>query len=98
MNNKSHTHHSHISGDIIGYAHSYYNYKVRKNKSTISVVADNIFRFNFFFLLKGLRTDVWRTRDINIGGKNPTNISLASIGNQVTFLDMIKLFQQSLGN
>ena len=33
---------------------------------------------------------------INIGGKNPTNISFANIGNQITFLDTIKYFQQNL--
>ena len=49
-----------------------------------------------FFLLKGLRADVWRTKDICIGKKNPTNISFASIGNQVMFYDTIKYFQQSL--
>ena len=36
-----------------------------------------------FFLLKGLRAGVWGTRDLNIGGKNPT--------------DTIKYFQQTLG-
>ena len=32
-----------------------------------------------------------------MGGKNPTNIIFANIGNQVTFLDTIEYFQQSLG-
>ena len=26
---------------------------------------------HYFFLLKGLRSGVWRTRDITVGGKNP---------------------------
>ena len=51
-----------------------------------------------FFLLKGLRAGVWRTKVICIGGKNPTNISFASIGNQVMFYDTIKYFQQSLAS
>ena len=42
-------------------------------------------------------TGVWRTRDLNIGGKNPIDINFANIGNQVLFLDTIKYFQQSLG-
>ena len=50
----------------------------------------------FSFLLKGLRTRVWRPRDINIGGKNPTDISFENIGNQIIFLGKIKYFQQSL--
>ena len=62
------------------------------------MVAHNLFRFDFFFLLKGLRSGVWRTRDITIGGKNPPNINFASIGNQVQFIDAIKYFQQSLSS
>ena len=48
-------------------------------------------------MLKGLGVGVWKTRDISIGGKNPTNISFANIGSQVIFIDTIKHFQQSLG-
>ena len=69
MTNKNHVLHWHISGEIIGYAHSFCNFKVRENKYKITVVAHNLFRFDFFFLLKGLRTGIWRTRDLNIGGK-----------------------------
>ena len=42
MKNKTHIHHSHISGEIIGYEHSYCNYKVRENKTRISVVAHKV--------------------------------------------------------
>ena len=84
------------TGEIKGYVHSFCNEKVRENYFKIPVVAHNLFRFDFFFLLKGLRSSVWRTRDITIGGKNHTNISFASIGNQIQFLDTIKYFHQSL--
>ena len=97
MRNKTHIHHSHISGEIIGYAHSHCNCKVRENKTKISVIAHNLFRFDFFFLLKGLRAGVWKTRDVCLGCKNLTNMKFANIGNQVTFIDTIKYFQQSLG-
>ena len=49
MTCKNHMHHSHISGEIIGYAHSFSNAKVRENKYEITVVAHNLFRFDFFF-------------------------------------------------
>ena len=91
MNNKTHIHHFVFLGNIIGYVHSYCNYKVRENKSEISVAAHNLFR------LKGLRAGMWRTRDLNIGGKNPTNMHFPYIGNHVMFLERIKYFQQSLG-
>ena len=97
MKDKTHIHHSHITGEVIGYAHSYCNFKVRENKPKITVVAHNIFRMDFFFLLKGLRAGVRRTRDICIGGKKPADINFTNIGNQITFLNTIKYFQQSLG-
>ena len=96
MKNKTHILHSHISGEIIGYVHSYCNLIVRENQTKISVVAHNLFRFDFFFLLKGLRAGVWKRRD-TIGGENSTNINFVNIGNKVIFTDTIKYFQQSLG-
>ena len=91
-------HHSHITGEIIGYAYPYWNGKVKENYCRPPVVVHNLFKFNFFFfLLKGLRSSVWKTDDINIGGKNPSNMNFASIGNQIHFVDTIKYFQQSLG-
>ena len=95
--NKTHIHHSHITGDIIGYLNSFCNSKVRENKKKINVIAYILFRFDFFFLLKGIRAGSWRTRDISIGGKNPTDINFAHIWNQVVFIDSVKYFQQSLG-
>ena len=47
-------------------------------------------------MIKGLRAGVGKTRDIVIGGKNPTNINFVHIGNQAQFIDTIKYFQQSL--
>ena len=58
MNNRTHVHHSHITGEIIDYSHSYFNQKVPENYPKITVVAHNLFRFDFFFLLKGLRASV----------------------------------------
>ena len=49
LSNSVHIHHSHINGEIIGYTHSYYNKKVRENKSKISIIAHNLFRLDFFF-------------------------------------------------
>ena len=96
LNDKTHIHHSHISGEILGYSHSYCSLKVRENKKTISVIAHNLFCFDCFFFLKGIRAGSWRTRDIGIGGKKATDINFAYIGNQVVFIDTIKHFHQSL--
>ena len=70
--------------------YSFCNEKVRENYYNIPVVAHNLFRFDFFFLMKGMRASVWETRDIVIGGKNPTDINFASVDNQVQFIDTIK--------
>ena len=96
LKNETHIHHSHISGEILGYSRSYCNFKVRENKKTVSVIVHNLFRFDFSFFLKGIRAGSWRTRDISIGGKNATDINFACIGNQVVFIDTVKYFQQSL--
>ena len=58
MNNKTYLHHSHIGGEIIGYAHSFCNAKVRENKYRIPVVVHNFFRFDFFFFIEGFKG--WR--------------------------------------
>ena len=57
--------------------------KVRENKNQISVIAHNLFGFDFFFFLKGLRLGSWRTRNISIEGTNLVNINFANIANQV---------------
>ena len=62
----------------------------------MTVIAHDLFKFDFSVLLKGLRVRVWRTIGIFIGGKNPTDVCFESIGTQIIFLDSIKYFQQSL--
>ena len=32
FNNKIHIHHSHVSGEVLGYSHSYCDLEVRENK------------------------------------------------------------------
>ena len=51
--NKNVIHHSHKIGDIIECAHSFCNLKVMENKNQISVIAHNLFGFDFFFFLFG---------------------------------------------
>ena len=81
LNNTIQLHHFHGTGEIIGYSHSYCNHKGRENYFKVLVVAHNLFRFDFFFLLKGLRTAVWRTKDIKIGGKYLTYMNFSIIAN-----------------
>ena len=93
--NKLVFHHSHVTGKIVGYAHEYCNLQVRENYFTIPVIDRNQFRFDFFLLLKGLRPTVCESTDINIGGKNTTDINFALIRDQVRFIGTVKYYQQS---
>ena len=75
INVKVHLHHSHVTGEVIGYAHDFCNLKVRENKNAISCMVHNFFGFDIYFLLKA-----WKTKDIKIAGTGLTNESFASIG------------------
>ena len=68
VHGKTVLYHSHITGDVIGYTHSFCNLKVRENKNQISAIVHNLFGFDFFSL-KSLRLRTWRTRDLTIGRK-----------------------------
>ena len=96
INVKVHLHHSHVTGQIKGYVHDFCNWSVRENHDVIPCIAHNFFKFDMFFLLKGIRLSAWRTTDINIGGNNMTDINYAHIDN-FKFIDSIKYYQISLG-
>ena len=71
------------------------NEKVRKNKDVFSCVAHNVFGFDIYFLIKGIRISVWDTKDIHIGGTGLTNINFGSIS-KMKFIDTMKYFLTSL--
>ena len=95
INVKTNLHHSHITGNIIGYAHDFCNGKVRKNKDMLTCIAHSFFHSPMFFLLKGIRLLVWETKDINIGGTNLTNVIYSTIGNLKMYWYNEILFNQS---
>ena len=68
---------------------------IKENKGVVSCIAHNFFKFDFYFLLKNIRLSVWRTKDINIGGKNLADINFVTIDN-FKFIDTIKYYQTSL--
>ena len=93
---KINLHHSHITGKIIGYVYDFCNLQVRENKDVTPCIAHNFFNFDMIFLLKAIRLSTWRTKDINIGGKNLTDLNYASI-DRFKFTDTKKYYQTSLG-
>ena len=97
LNVKIHLHHSHVTGEIIGYTHDFCNWIVRESKDMVACMAHNFFKFDFYFILKHMRLSAWRAKDVNIGGKNLTDINFASIDN-FKFIDTIKYSKQVLRN
>ena len=95
INVKVHLHHSHVTGEVIGYAHDFCNLKVREYKGIISCIAHNFFGFDIYFFLKAIRLSAWKTKDINIGGTGLTSVRFASI-DQLKLIDIMKYFQTSL--
>ena len=96
INAKINLHHSHITGKIVGYVRDFCNLQVRENNEIIPCIAHNFFKFDMIFFLKEIRISVWRTKDINIGGKNLTDLNYAS-NDKFKFIDTMKYYQTSLG-
>ena len=84
-------HHSHVTGEIVGYAHDFRNKKLRETQNLIPVFTHHLFSFDFFFVMKGIRLCVWRTKQLHIGGTNLTNVQYANIGSQVKFIDTVNI-------
>ena len=82
---KIHLHHLHVTGKIIGYAHDFCSIKVKESQSQFSCIAHKLFRFDMFFLIKGIRLSVCETKDVNISGTVLKSINFANICTQVKF-------------
>ena len=64
---------------IQGYVHGFFNQKVRENQNFFSFLAHNIFGFDFHRILRGIRLHVWKSKDLQVGGSNLTNINFPSL-------------------
>ena len=93
---KTHLHHSHTTGEILGYAHDFFNWKVRENKTEFSCITHNFFEFDMYFFIREYRATTWNSKNLNIGGTGLTRINFANIGNTHKFIDKLKYYQQSL--
>ena len=92
------THHSHVTGEAIGYAQDFCHKNIRENHNLIPVFIHNLFSFYFFFVVEGIKLCVWTTKQLNIGRTNIANVQHHNIGIQVKFIDTIKYYQQSLSS
>ena len=98
INYKVHIHHLHVTGEIIGYAHYFCNWKIRENAISIPLIAHNFSGFDIYYMVKGYRSSVWGTNDLRIGGRNLTNVNFINISTQVKIIDTLKYYQTSLAN
>ena len=71
-------HHSDATGEIIDYAQNFCNKKVRQTQNLIPVFVQNLFSFDFFFVVKGMRLCIWRNEQLNIGGMILINVQYAN--------------------
>ena len=94
---KIHLHHSHITGEIKGYAHDFCNRKVVElEKTEIPCIAHNLFGFDFWYFMKGFSTTSWCSKELSAGGTNLTNLNFANIRGEIKFIDSLKYYQRSL--
>ena len=94
---KIHLHHSHITGEIKGYAHDFCNRKVVElEKTEIPCIAHNLFGFDFWYFMKGFSTTSWCSKELSAGGTNLTNLNFANIRGEIKFTDSLKYYQRSL--
>ena len=94
---KVHLHHSHVTGEIQGYAHDVCNTRVLElEKTEIPCIAHNLFGFDFFYCMKGFSTTSWCSAELSAGGTNLTHLNFASIKGEIKFINSLKYYQRSL--
>ena len=94
---KVHLHHSHITGEIIGYSHDFCNTTViEKSNAKIPFIAHNFFGFDLFYFMKTYIASAWCSKEVNIGGTNLTHANYGNISNEIKLIDCLKFYQRSL--
>ena len=92
-----HLHHSHITGQIYGYAHDFCNTVVQeKSKTKIPFIAHNFFGFDLFYFMKTYIATAWCSKELNVGGTNLTHANYGNISNEIKIIDSLKFYQRSL--
>ena len=90
-------HHSHITGEILGYSYDFCNTVViEKTRPEIPFVAHNCFGFDIFYFLKTYIATAWYSKKLNIGGTNLTHVDYGIINDEIKLIDSLKFYQKSL--
>ena len=94
---KFYLHHSHITGEIFGYAHDFCNTMlIKRGKCEIPFIAHNFFGFDLFYFLKAYVAPAWCSKEINIGGNSLTQADFGNINGEIKLIDSLKFYQRSL--
>ena len=95
---KFHLHHSHITGNIIRYAHDFCNATcMEKSSGEITFMAHSFFGFDLFYFLKTYIASAWCSKELNIGGNNLTHENFGNNSNEIKLIHYLKFYQRSLG-
>ena len=93
---KYHLRHSHITGELFGYAHDFCNTMfMEREKCEIPFIAHNF--FDLFYFLKAYVAPAWCSKEINIGGNTLTQANFGNINGEIKLIDSLKFYQRSLG-
>ena len=78
---QSSLHHSHITRNIIGYAHDIFNKAfIKKCSPEIPFVAHNFFGF---YIMKTYIASAWCSKELNIGGNNLTHANYGNVSSEI---------------
>lgn len=94
---KVHLHHSHITGEIIGYTHDFCDTRViEKSNGEIPFIAHNFFGFDLFYFLKTYVAAAWCTKEVNNGVNHLTCANYGNINDEINLIDSLRFYQKSL--
>ena len=94
---KVHLHHSHITGEIIGYTHDFCDTRViEKSNGEIPFIAHNFFGFDLFYFLKTYVAAAWCTKEVNNGVNHLTRANYGNINDEINLIDSLRFYQKSL--
>ena len=84
---KVHLHHSHITSEIIGYAHGFCNTVfIERCTTEIPFIAHSFFGFDLFYFMKTYIATACCSKELNIGGNNLTHANYGNISNEIKIL------------
>ena len=90
LRGKFHLHHSHITGEIFGYAHDFCNIMLAERETfEITSMAHNMFGFHLFYFLRAC------SKELDIRGNSLAQANYGNIGGEIKLIDSLKFYQEA---